>query len=46
MQAGFCPDDVNSIIKESVDAVLANQQYSEVKVRLTVPHSTVCLDGP
>jgi hypothetical protein len=24
---------VNSIIKESIDAVLANQQYSEVKVR-------------
>lgn len=32
MQVGFSPDDVNSIIKESIDAVLANQQYSEVKV--------------
>jgi hypothetical protein len=31
-QAGFSPDEVNSIIKESLDTVLANQQYSEVKV--------------
>lgn len=31
-QVGFCPDDINSIIKESVDVVLGNQQYNEVKV--------------
>lgn len=34
LQVGFAPDDVNSIIKESIDAVLQNQQYSEVKVSL------------
>jgi hypothetical protein len=32
-QAAFVADDVSNIIKESVDAVLQNQQYNEVKVR-------------
>ena len=32
-QAAFVADDVSNIIKESIDAVLQNQQYSEAKVR-------------
>lgn len=32
-QAVFSPDEVNIIIKESLDTVLGNQQYSEVKVQ-------------
>lgn len=41
-QLGFSPDDVNSLIKESVDAVLAGQQYSEVKVG---QWTSACLEG-
>jgi hypothetical protein len=33
-QVGFAPDDVSNIIKESIDSVLQNQQYSEQKVSL------------
>lgn len=33
VQAAFVADDVSNIIKESIDAVLQNQQYSETKVR-------------
>lgn len=32
IQAAFVADDVSNIIKESVDAVLQNQQYNENKV--------------
>ena len=32
-QAAFVADDVSNIIKESIDAVLQNQQYNENKVR-------------
>ncbi len=31
-QSAFVADDVSNIIKESVDAVLQNQQYNEAKV--------------
>lgn len=31
-EAAFVADDVSNIIKESIDAVLQNQQYSETKV--------------
>jgi len=31
-QAAFVADDVSNIIKESIDAVLQNTQYSEAKV--------------
>jgi hypothetical protein len=41
MQVGFSPDDVNSVIKDSLDAVLANQQYSEVKVKSGQLHHVV-----
>lgn len=41
-EVGFAPDDVNSIIKESIDAVLQNQQYSEVKVG---QWTSQCLEG-
>lgn len=34
LQAAFVADDVSNIIKESIDAVLQNQQYSEAKVRV------------
>ncbi len=34
MQSAFVADDVSNIIKESVDAVLQNQQYNEPKVWL------------
>jgi hypothetical protein len=33
-QVGFAPDDVSNIIKEIIDSVLQNQQYSEQKVGL------------
>ena len=36
-QAAFVADDVSNIIKESIDAVLQNQQYSELKARQ--PHA-------
>ena len=32
MQSAFVADDVSNIIKESIDAVLQNQQYNEGKV--------------
>jgi hypothetical protein len=32
LQAAFVADDVSNIIKEAIDAVLQNQQYSEAKV--------------
>ena len=32
LQVGFIPEDISSIIKESIDAVLQNQQYNEQKV--------------
>lgn len=35
-QAAFVADDVSNIIKESIDAVLQNQQYSEAKVWLSI----------
>jgi catalase len=38
-QVGFAPDDVSNIIKESIDSVLQNQQYSEQKVSLRCPAS-------
>lgn len=31
-QSSFVPDDVSNIIKESIDAVLQNNQYVEAKV--------------
>ncbi|KAG2484730.1 hypothetical protein HYH03_016477 [Edaphochlamys debaryana] len=31
-EAAFVADDVSNIIKESIDAVLQNQQYNEAKV--------------
>ena len=31
-EAAFVADDVSNIIKESIDAVLQNQQYIEAKV--------------
>ena len=34
VQAAFVAEDVTSIIKESIDAVLQNQPYSHLKVRL------------
>ena len=33
MQSAFVADDVSNIIKESVDAILQNQQYNEAKVK-------------
>jgi hypothetical protein len=32
LQSTFVADDVSNIIKESIDAVLQNQQYNEAKV--------------
>jgi len=32
VQAAFVAEDVTSIIKESIDAVLQNQQYNHFKV--------------
>lgn len=37
LQLGFVPDDVSNIIKESIDTVLQNQQYSEQKVSRCLP---------
>lgn len=31
-QAGFVPEEVNAVIKESIDGVLLNQAYNEQKV--------------
>lgn len=31
-ESAFVADDVSNIIKESIDAVLQNQQYNETKV--------------
>lgn len=36
MQAAFVAEDVTSIIKESIDAVLQNQQYNHFKVQQTL----------
>ena len=33
VQAAFVADDVSNIIKESIDAVVQNQQYHHAKVR-------------
>ena len=42
MQAAFVADDVSNIIKESIDAVLQNQQYSESKVGAWSPACIGC----
>lgn len=46
-QVGFVPDDVSNIIKESIDTVLQNQQYSEQKVSRynQIADSFVLIDG-
>ncbi|WIA15550.1 hypothetical protein OEZ86_004153 [Tetradesmus obliquus] len=41
-EVGFAPDDVSNIIKESIDSVLQNQQYSEQKVS---QWTSACLEG-
>mmetsp|Transcript_28814 Transcript_28814/g.63480 ORF Transcript_28814/g.63480 Transcript_28814/m.63480 type:complete len:114 (-) Transcript_28814:924-1265(-) len=41
-EAAFVADDVSNIIKESIDAVLQNQQYNENKVS---QWTSVCLEN-
>ncbi|KAJ9529833.1 hypothetical protein QJQ45_022244 [Haematococcus lacustris] len=41
-ESAFVADDVSNIIKESVDAVLQNQQYSEAKVS---QWTNICLEN-
>eukprot|EP00879_Flechtneria_rotunda_P008140 GHRR01008525.1.p1 GENE.GHRR01008525.1~~GHRR01008525.1.p1 ORF type:complete len:157 (+),score=25.53 GHRR01008525.1:66-536(+) len=41
-EAGFVPDDISSIVKESLDNVLQNQQYTEQKVS---QWTSACLEG-
>lgn len=43
MQAAFVAEDVTSIIKDSIDAVLQNQQYNHFKVATTAGKCYVVL---